>query len=105
MGVLEKLKQWLSAPPASQEAAYWLYVQCDRCGEKIRSRVDLYNDLSAIYDASGTSYFCRKILMGQQRCYQKIEVEMWFDARRRLTERKISGGQFISADAFAQNEG
>lgn len=103
MGFLEKLKQLFSAPPGG-EAAYWLYVQCDRCGEKIRSRVDLYNDLSAIYEAGGTSYFCRKVLMGQQRCYQKIEVEMWFDYRRQLTERKISGGQFIPEKAFTENK-
>ncbi len=103
MGFLEKLKKLFSAAPGG-EAAYWLYVQCDRCGEKIRSRVDLYHDLSAIYEASGTTYFCRKVLIGQQRCYQKIEVEMWFDQRRQLTERKIHGGQFISEETFAESQ-
>jgi len=100
MGLFKKLSRLLAPPAKQDERAYWLYVQCSRCGEKIKSRVDLYNDLSPIYNETGVTFFCRKVLIGQQRCYQKVEVEMSFDERRQLTDQKISGGKFITEEEF-----
>ena len=93
MGIFKKLNQLLSSAK-EDERAYWLDVECGRCGEVIRTRVDLYNDLSPIYEESGVTYFCRKVLIGQGRCYQKIEVEMTFDEKRKPTGREIKGGKF-----------
>ena len=101
MGLLKKLSRLLAPSAKVEERAYWLYVQCNRCGEKIKSRVDLYNDLSPIYNEEVVTYFCRKILIGQQRCYQKVEVEMNFDERRQLTDRQINGGGFITEEEFS----
>jgi hypothetical protein len=77
--------------------SYWLTVQCNRCGEVIRAQVNLNNDLSVEYDDKGnvTSYFCRKVVIGKQRCYQPIEVALTFDAHRKLVERKITDGKFV----------
>jgi hypothetical protein len=73
-----------------------LEVRCSRCGEIISLRVDLANELS-LQDETGTSagYYCRKVVIGQQRCYQPIEIELFFDVNRRLKEKKIQGGQFV----------
>ena len=101
MGLFKKLSRLLAPPVKADERAYWLYVQCNRCGEKIKSRVDLYNDLSPIYNETGVTYFCRKVLIGQQRFYQKVEVEMSFDEHRQLTDRKINGGKFITEEEFS----
>jgi len=101
MGLFKKLSRLLAPPAKADERAYWLYVQCNRCGEKIKSRVDLFNDLSPIYNEAGVTYFCRKVLIGQQRCYQKVEVEMNFDERRQLTDQQISGGRFITEEEFS----
>jgi DNA-directed RNA polymerase subunit N (RpoN/RPB10) len=100
MGLFKKLSRLLAPPSKTDERAYWLYVRCSRCGEKIKSRVDLYNDLSPIYNETGVTYFCRKVLIGQQHCYQKIEVEMSFDGRRQLTDHQITGGTFITEEEF-----
>jgi hypothetical protein len=100
MGLFKKLSRLLAPAAKAEERAYWLYVRCGRCGETIRTRVDLYNDLSPIYHETGVTYFSRKVLIGQQRCYQKVEVEMNFDERRHLTERQISGGVFITEEEF-----
>ena len=96
MGIFKKLNQMLTSAGQEEKRAYWLDVECERCGEQIRARVDLYNDLSPIYEESGVTYFCRKVLIGQERCYQKIEVEMTFDEKRKLTGREIKGGKFTS---------
>lgn len=73
-----------------------LKVRCKRCGEIIEAQVDVSNDLSADYDEAGrVTYHCRKGLIGQQRCYQTVEVTLRFDADRRLIDRSIHGGDFV----------
>ena len=98
MGLFKKLSNLFSPAQKADERAYWLYVRCNRCGEAIRVRVDLYNDLSPIYEESGVTYFCRKVVIGQEGCYQKIEVEMTFDGQRKLVAEEIQGGQIITAE-------
>ncbi len=78
----------------------WVAVKCNRCGEVTRARINLRNDLSLEYDeASGSpTYFCRKVLMGEGgRCFQRMEVELTFDANRNVVNRDVSGGQFVEA--------
>ena len=72
-------------------------VQCNRCGELISAPVDLRNDLSVEYDegTGATSFVCRKVLMGRQRCFQQVEVTLHFDAGRKLLDRQVSGGKFV----------
>ncbi len=102
MGFLKKITDFFTSTGSSGQPAYWLYVQCDRCGEKIKARVNLHNDLSIRYGEKdeGDTYFCRKMIIGNQRCYQKIEVEMTFDRDKKLMDRQISGGKFISKEEF-----
>ena len=74
----------------------WVTVKCNRCGEVIRSRVNLYNDLSLEYDENEkATYFCRKVLIGEGRCFQRIEVELTYDVNRMLLSREITGGEFV----------
>ncbi len=92
------------------ETGYWVYVQCDRCGEIIRSRIDLFNDLSADYESSldefgEARYFCRKTLIGSKRCFLPIEIELTFNQKRELIHRQIEGGVFVSeAEYLATQE-
>ena len=97
MGFMKKLSSLFTGSP--KDSSFWIAVQCDRCGEIIRTRVDLNNDLSAEYgEAEGeTSYFCRKVLIGKQGCYLPNEVELRFDAGRNLMEKQIKGGNFVDA--------
>lgn len=102
MGILKKISELFSSSGASDDSAYWLYVKCKRCGETIRTRVDLHNDLSANYGEGSeeTTYFCRKVLMGQERCFQRIDVQLTFDQQRKLIDRQIAGGDFITEDQY-----
>jgi DNA-directed RNA polymerase subunit N (RpoN/RPB10) len=96
MGILKKITNFFSSPTKNDPASYWITVKCNRCGETIRSRINLYNDLSAEYGESGAStYICRKMLMGEGHCFQRVEVELTFDANRKLINREITGGQFV----------
>jgi hypothetical protein len=93
MGFFKRLAGLFSAPAAAGEAhGYPVVVQCARCGEILRARVHLANDLSLDDD---DTYFCRKVLVGAQRCFQAVEVTLRFDAERRLLDRQITGGRFV----------
>ncbi|HEX2037713.1 MAG TPA: hypothetical protein VHS99_26350 [Chloroflexota bacterium] len=82
--------------------AFWLYVRCNACGETIRIRVSREHDLSAEYEEGSdapTGYRLRKEIVGQQ-CFRRIEVDMTFDYQRRVTERQIRGGTFITREEY-----
>jgi hypothetical protein len=99
MGFFDRLRSALTAAPtpkAQDGRNYWFYVRCAACGEVIRGRIDLYNELSQRDDAAG--YIVRKTVIGSQRCYRAVEATFYFDANRRLTEQEIRGGEFVSAD-------
>ena len=101
MSFLKKLGSLFSAPDRGNRNL-WLYVKCGKCGEILKGRVDLYNDLSVQYEDSGrqSSYFCRKVFMGSNRCYQPIEVELSFDKNRQLSDEEIRGGKIVSEEEF-----
>lgn len=82
--------------------ALWLYARCTGCGEKLRTRVNLYNDLSVDYGEGGSQdkYICRKTLVGNQQCFRRIEITLTFNANRKLIGQEISGGEFITAADF-----
>jgi hypothetical protein len=101
MSLLKKLGSLFSSP-SSDSRSLWLYVKCDKCGEILKGRVDLHNDLSANYGESGggTSYFCRKVFIGSNRCYRPIEVELTFDKNRRVMNEDIKGGELVSEEEY-----
>ena len=95
MGLKKKLSSLFASSP--KDHSFWISVKCDRCGEIIRTRVDLNNDLSAEYaEGEGeTAYYSRKVLIGKEGCYIPIEVELKFDAHRNLVEKRVKGGKFM----------
>lgn len=99
MGLLKKLGDLFNPRSQSDRWVHWVSVKCNRCGEHIRARVDLRNDLSINYSEDGSpTYFTRKVLMGEGHCFQQIEVELTFDKDRQLTSRQISGGTFVDEE-------
>ncbi|MBM3152171.1 MAG: hypothetical protein FJZ96_08235 [Chloroflexi bacterium] len=95
MGFFNTLANLLR-PPRPAHRYYLFPVRCNRCGETIEGRVDLYNDLSVECEGSRgeTTFRCRKVLLGPGACFQPIEVILTFDASRSLKERRVKGGAF-----------
>jgi hypothetical protein len=106
LNLLKRLTDALTSSSIRPSDAYWLHVRCDQCGEALRSRVDLQHDLSARFDQEGgpTTYFCRKTLIGGSGCYRRIEVELNFDSRRKLIDREVTGGKFITAEEWEESQ-
>ena len=97
MNILQKIQKFFREANRPQIPFYDLTVKCKRCGEVIHARVNLYNDLSVEYgeDDKTNTYICRKELMGEGHCFQRVEVKLVFDAKRNLIEKEITGGEFI----------
>ncbi|MBP6180172.1 MAG: hypothetical protein KA480_17785 [Anaerolineales bacterium] len=93
---MDLLKKIFGGSPARPEKRYFIFtVKCMRCGEVIEGRVDLDNDLSVEYAEDGESFHARKVLMGENKCFQRIEVELTFSSTRELTSKQVSGGEFL----------
>lgn len=104
MSIWKKFSGLLAPARTDDFRNFWVYVRCDRCQEVIRSRVDLYNDLSA-QDGDGKgnrSLFTRKTIMGNSYCFERITVELVFDKDRRLKEKSIEHGQFITEEEYLE---
>jgi hypothetical protein len=92
------LKKIFSSAPAQTSASFYAFkVQCGRCGEIIEGRINLANDLSADYQDDHIVYHVRKVLMGSGRCFQRIEVQVDFDASRKAVDHQASGGRFLES--------
>jgi hypothetical protein len=103
MNLFERLRKILSSPAPRTERALYLYVQCNKCGEKLKARVDIWNELTPEYEGNSddaSSYFCRKVLVGEKQCYQPIELRLKFDKNHRLLDQTIMGGKFIDQGEF-----
>lgn len=102
MSFFKRLGQ-LFGTGAQETPTMWVYARCKRCKEKIAARINLYNDLSLDYVDDKPVYFCRKVLVGQEKlCFQRVEVHLKFDKERKLIDQEISGGKFISEEEYLQ---
>jgi hypothetical protein len=103
MTFLSYLRKIFSAPSPDKNRILYLYVQCSRCGEKLRARVDTWNELTPEFEGNSddpSSYFCRKVLMGEKLCFQPVELSLKFDKNRLLINQEITGGVFIVRAEF-----
>jgi hypothetical protein len=89
-------KLFSPAPPAPGKF-YNFSVKCKRCGEIIHGQVNVFNDPSLEFDEKGQPYYiCRKVVVGNQMCFQPIEVIFKFNEARHLLDRQITGGEFVN---------
>jgi hypothetical protein len=89
-------KKLFGPVPSNPGKFYEFDVKCKRCGEIIHGQVNVNNDPSLEFDENGKPYYiCRKVLMGENLCFQQIEVNIKFNEQRGVLEKQISGGEFV----------
>jgi hypothetical protein len=107
MNILKGLRKLFASPLPKTERAMYLYVQCDKCGEKLRARVDIWNELTPEYEQNSdkaSGYFCRKVLIGEKQCYQPIELKLKFNKDHLLISQEINGGKYIGEEEFKDRD-
>lgn len=80
----------------------YFYVQCDRCGEKLRIRADKRHDL--IRDPEQGGYVWNKEIM-DGRCFQLMYAHVVLDASLTVQSQSLDGqGHFISQEEYQAEE-
>lgn len=77
----------------------WIYTQCDECGEKFKTLIRKYNDLSPTYKNDGPAYILKKELVGAS-CPNRINLSLEFDRNYHKISEEITGGHFISKEEY-----
>lgn len=98
MGFFKKLTGLFNPPDQTNQWEDWIVVKCNKCGEVIRTRVDLRNDLSEEYIDGVKKYFTRKTIIGSNRCYAPIEVELTYNAEHKRIDQQAHGGVFVKGE-------
>jgi hypothetical protein len=106
MGFLDSLRKIFggggSARPGSGDDAngYWIYARCRRCGEPLKTRVNMMNEPSQEED---DTWIVRKPLSGSGKnyCFQIVEATLHFDSKKQnLLSAEATGGTLIDAEEY-----
>lgn len=104
MKIFKKIASALTPSSKPDEDFYTIYVRGHRCKEALSTRIYLRRDLS---DQDDSGYIARKILAGtgRNRCFERVEVILYFDEQKNIVDQQISGGVFITAEEYESEKG
>ncbi len=81
-----------------------IYLLSRRCNEPLIGQIDLLNELSQTDEESGNAhaYYARKVFRtsGQNRCFDQVEVELWFNQNKKVAEHHVQGVRWLEADEY-----
>lgn len=101
---MDFLKRLFGGGAPRDASGLYFYIRCRRSGEIIRLRLDL-NQLSPEYEGDRVSgYYAHKTLVGQ-RSFERLEAEFTFDASKRLLEKSVTGGEFVTHEDWLAQQG
>ncbi len=101
MGFLKKLfgGGQSDRSPGADDDGFFLYVQCDNCGAKVRLRVHKRHDLNV----SDEGYEWVKTIV-DSRCFRPMRTVARFDRDYQMTDFELEGGRYISHDQYEAPE-
>ena len=106
MTLWDRLRRIFGGSAAGGDGGIYLYVRCNRCGDRVRVRISPNSELQQEFSEEGdrvAGYFVRKMVV-DQRCFRPIAVTMRFDGGKRETQREIDGGGFLTREEFEAPE-
>ena len=80
----------------SDTRGIYLFVECDRCGARLRLRADKKYDLNR----SAEGYTWHKTLIDSQ-CFRPMPTVVTLDRNFNIVSREIEGGRYITREEFA----
>lgn len=75
-------------------------IKCEKCGEKIKVRINPKTDLSRVFEESApenASYVLKKEALGNN-CQNIMNITCYYDSSYGEISRKISSGEFVDKD-------
>lgn len=104
MGILDTLASLFSgkgggstSKAESDGRALYFYVRCNACAEKLRIRVDTFNELAQEYDDNErtSGYTLDKEIMGST-CFRMMHLHVDFDKNKHIIEQSLDKGTLIT---------
>lgn len=77
--------------------AFLVTIECERCGELIRARIDKAHELQDVYgddDDKPIGYVLTKELVGAN-CPNLVRLRIDFDAQQRPRDLGVEGGKLV----------
>ena len=81
-----------------------VYALSRRCDEPVAGQIDLFNELSRTEDEGDSTFYTRKVLhtSGEKRCFDQVEVELWFDRNKNISNHDVTGGRWLEEHEYAE---
>ncbi len=100
MSFWSRIAKFLTGGAATENRTLAIYVMSHRCHEPVAGQVDLLSELSRTENDVG--FYTRKVLhtTGETRCFDQVELELWFDSRKKLERYEVSGGRWLEAEEY-----
>ncbi len=101
MSFFKQLASLFTGRPRSDTRFLSIYTLSRRCNEPLAGQVDTMNELSRT-DEDGAAFYGRKVLhtTGERRCFDQVEVQLWFDKNKALLRHDVSGGKWLAWDEY-----
>lgn len=100
MSFLRRLFGKSETAEQTDRGGIFVYVVCDRCGDRLRLRIDRQYDLNRI-DEGG--YVWHKTLV-DGKCYRPMPTVVKFDSNYQVVSAEIEGGHYVSREAYEAAE-
>lgn len=104
--LFSQFKKGMGAPGYTTKAgtnAINIYVQCDKCGEKIPVRLSTTSEVQRRdgldQDQGPGMFFIQKTIVGN-RCYQRIEAAIEFDGRFNVIDSEVKNGRLLTVEEY-----
>lgn len=99
MGFLKRISSfWRGEAQVEETDVLWLVVECDKCNETIRVRINKKTDLQNEFlrpGEAGCAFTLKKEVLGK-RCPNLMEVSLKFDDRYGVLSKEVKNGRLIS---------
>ena len=84
-----------SEKPYVDKQGIYFFVQCDKCGSRVRLRADKEYDLQRVDDG-----FVWNKTVVDSKCFRRMPAVVHLDASHRVTSQEIEGGRFLTQDEY-----
>jgi len=90
---------------ASRGRHFPIYVLSRRCREPLVGQIDLLNEIS-LTEEDDSAYYTRKVLhtTGRTRCFDQVEVLVWFTKDKQLLRHEVQGGTWLAEEEYERAE-
>lgn len=113
VGLLDALKGMLGfgSSNGSVDRGVYLYVQCNRCQDVVRVRINMSSEVSEISSepeddedlggmASGNAKYVVSKGVVDSKCFRPMKLRILFDGRRRQVDQAVDGGTVVDQAAW-----